>query len=617
MDGTRHGWLASLVLCLSLSLSLVPAGTSQSSDDDSPVPARVRALEGGAILQRGREQDRIEVTINTPVFPGDRLEVEGGPLEIQLPDGILIWLNEGSRADLLAVDNSSDESRERAILRLREGALEVAIPGERGRQGDVRIDTPESSVYLMSNGHFRVESARNATTVTSYRGIAELAGDEGSVLVRTGRQSRVETGEAPEDPWEVNTLRTDAFGDWCEERAAAYIAETASEERDFVEEVPIPVRHYVSELDHFGNWQYVSTFGWVWRPTAISVGWRPYYSGYWSWCPRGWTWISYEPWGWLPYHYGRWSWVAATGWVWIPGAVYSGAWVSWAVTPSYAGWCPLDYYNRPAYVSFNYTSVTVNHYGGGWNFLPLRRWGERNLYREIVRADRVPQLHGAITTRTLPHFDPRQARVQPGLVQKAVREVSIRPEAPRGHPTDAGISFRQADRRERGDNRKLVPSQNRPGIARRPSVPAPNQPGGMAPGPGVQRTVPSARAYRTLDPVTPQRPDDRRRPTAADRDSGVRLPREEKPSNSPRVPSASNDPSRRVLNRIFLEGTPAPRSGSGPRATPGGAAKPRVGSDRVGDSPAPRATVPPSRPSPPRPAPPPPRKSEGKKKDKP
>jgi len=57
----------------------------------------------------------------------------------------------------------------------------------------------------------------------------------------------------------------------------------------------------------------------------------------------GWTWVSYEPWGWAPYHYGRWF-VYGGGWGWWPGPVYAGYDPVWA----------------PAYVSF------FGFGGGGW-----------------------------------------------------------------------------------------------------------------------------------------------------------------------------------------------------------------------------------------------------------
>jgi hypothetical protein len=34
----------------------------------------------------------------------------------------------------------------------------------------------------------------------------------------------------------------------------------------------------------------------------------------------GWTWVSADPWGWAPYHYGRWFHHDRFGWCWYPGA---------------------------------------------------------------------------------------------------------------------------------------------------------------------------------------------------------------------------------------------------------------------------------------------------------
>ena len=61
----------------------------------------------------------------------------------------------------------------------------------------------------------------------------------------------------------------------------------------------------------------------------------------------GWTWVSYEPWGWAPYHYGRWM-VYGGNWCWWPGPVglYPGYYPIWA----------------PAYVSF------FGFGGGGFGF---------------------------------------------------------------------------------------------------------------------------------------------------------------------------------------------------------------------------------------------------------
>ncbi|MGH9591862.1 MAG: DUF6600 domain-containing protein, partial [Bryobacteraceae bacterium] len=69
--------------------------------------------------------------------------------------------------------------------------------------------------------------------------------------------------------------------------------------------------------------------------------WRPYADGYWAYTDDGWTWISYEDFGWATYHYGRWDFRADFGWYWVPQTQWAPAWVAWRSGGDYVGWAPL------------------------------------------------------------------------------------------------------------------------------------------------------------------------------------------------------------------------------------------------------------------------------------
>jgi uncharacterized protein DUF6600 len=94
-----------------------------------------------------------------------------------------------------------------------------------------------------------------------------------------------------------------------------------------------------------GNWIDVEGYGYGWQPDiAVSdQNWRPYADGYWAYTDDGWTWISYEDFGWATYHYGRWANLADYGWLWFPGEDldWGPAWVSWRTGGDYVGWAPL------------------------------------------------------------------------------------------------------------------------------------------------------------------------------------------------------------------------------------------------------------------------------------
>jgi hypothetical protein len=94
-----------------------------------------------------------------------------------------------------------------------------------------------------------------------------------------------------------------------------------------------------------GNWIEAEGYGYGWQPDVgvSDPNWRPYTDGYWAYTDYGWTWISYEDFGWATYHYGRWANLADYGWVWFPGSDldWGPAWVSWRTGGDYIGWAPL------------------------------------------------------------------------------------------------------------------------------------------------------------------------------------------------------------------------------------------------------------------------------------
>ncbi len=99
--------------------------------------------------------------------------------------------------------------------------------------------------------------------------------------------------------------------------------------------------YFYQKLSPYGEWIEVSPYGWVWSPTGVEPGWRPYTDGSWTYTDYGWTFVSDDDWGWAVYHYGRWVNDAEYGWIWIPGTVWGPAWVAWRYGDDFIGWAPL------------------------------------------------------------------------------------------------------------------------------------------------------------------------------------------------------------------------------------------------------------------------------------
>lgn len=112
---------------------------------------------------------------------------------------------------------------------------------------------------------------------------------------------------------------------------------------------PSPVRaretvsfdFFYDSLAPYGEWVQVGDYGLCWRPTDVDPDWTPYSDGYWAYTDAGWTWVSYEEFGGIVYHYGRWIRLDDDSWCWTPDYEWGPAWVSWRTSDDYVGWAPL------------------------------------------------------------------------------------------------------------------------------------------------------------------------------------------------------------------------------------------------------------------------------------
>ncbi len=113
---------------------------------------------------------------------------------------------------------------------------------------------------------------------------------------------------------------------------------------------------FFDTLSPHGNWVEAGPYGYCWQPRGVGADWAPYTDGYWVYTDAGWTWVSYEDFGSVTYHYGRWARVAGYGWIWKPDYEWAPAWVSWRSNDDVIGWAPL-----PPEATF---SVSIGF--GGW-----------------------------------------------------------------------------------------------------------------------------------------------------------------------------------------------------------------------------------------------------------
>lgn len=142
--------------------------------------------------------------------------------------------------------------------------------------------------------------------------------------------------------------------------------------------------YFYTELAPYGRWIEIDYGVIVWKPTIMHVSWLPYRMGRWIWTYDGWYWDSYEPFGYITYHYGRWFYDDYYGWLWYPDYEWAPAWVEWRYNNDYIGWAPLHPYATFS-ISFGirFTQVYYTPYHH-WHFVRFNHFCNPYPYNYFV-----------------------------------------------------------------------------------------------------------------------------------------------------------------------------------------------------------------------------------------
>jgi len=234
--------------------------TNEYADGDY---GRVRYQINGLTIRRGALNYEGAADLNSPVFPGDSI-VTGHDqrAEIELAGGTVVRIDRNSNVTFLALPSPYASFKDNTVLQIAEGSLR--IDARIDSDGEFRIDTPDASVYLLGDGDFRIEATGGSTRAISRRGVAEVVGAGGSVLVRGGMRTTVVNSGLPDAPEPFNTFGTDSFDRWVAERQGAYRHDQAYGEAygnsGVYEELPSEVQPYYGELSESGAWTNTSEY---------------------------------------------------------------------------------------------------------------------------------------------------------------------------------------------------------------------------------------------------------------------------------------------------------------------------------------------------------------------
>lgn len=364
-----------------------------------------------------------EPLVNDPLVPGDVMITGAGRAEIQLADGSLVTLDHDTELALLSLSDNMNLLENTTILQLASGSIILDAARMDSSEKRFQIDTDAASAFLLSDGLFRIDARPDGSTVImSRRGVVEVLAQDVSTIVRSGERITVRPFQIPGEPQAYNTRIMDEFDVWVTRREEALLARQRIDDQ-YPAGLPEPVRPYATELTYYGSWYRSPAFGWVWRPVGLHAGWQPYTYGRWVPSPAGLVWVSHEPWGWAPFHYGRWELLFGTGWVWIPGNVFSGAYVAWSLSPGYFGWCPLGYYDRPLTIHASYGG-----YHHPWVYVGQHHLYDRRVHESYIRDVTVVRTieKERVIVRGIPVVEPHKAKSYPKVAEEFHRQATVR-----------------------------------------------------------------------------------------------------------------------------------------------------------------------------------------------
>ena len=324
-------------------------------------PARVARLgymTGAVSFSPSGEEDWVQASINRPLTTGDRLWAdEGARTEIQV-GGAMIRMSADTGLSILNIDD------EIVQLQLTEGTLNVRVRRLEPNQV-FEVDTPNLAFTIRQPGAFRIEvdPDGNATTIIVRKGQGEVYGEDASYVIDTKQAYRF-TGTGLREYQYIDVPRRDKFDLWASDRDRRY--DNSASARYVSQDVV-----GYQDLDANGYWRVDASYGNVWIPNHVAVGWAPYRDGHWAWIdPWGWTWVDDVPWGFTVSHYGRWANLSGT-WGWVPGPMSTRA------------------YYAPALVAFvggsNFQLTISSGNVGAVAWFPL---GPRDVYRPSYQVSR-------------------------------------------------------------------------------------------------------------------------------------------------------------------------------------------------------------------------------------
>jgi hypothetical protein len=313
-----------LIPFLSLILfSTLFAGTPPASADSSHARIiRLSLVQGDVRFARETHGDPLTdssaawetASLNLPIRQGYVLATDSGRAEVEFENGAMAFLNENTVLEFYDLSLHDGERTTRLVLR--QGSASFYVNPASGDY--FSVTGGDFTAEATSRASFRLDNYDDGSTVEALKGNLSVIHKGNATRLVKGQSLSIKTGD--DSSLTVSRLpNEDDFDRWVSGRVDSVSTATNAA----LQYTSSP--YYASgfaDLYTYGAFSNCGGYGLGWRPFGAGISWSPFTSatGQWFWDPGlGWTWISAQPWGWAPFHYGGWLFDGSCGgWFYSP-----------------------------------------------------------------------------------------------------------------------------------------------------------------------------------------------------------------------------------------------------------------------------------------------------------
>ena len=314
-----------------LLLVVMVLGALPALADSTARIVRLSYVDGDVQIDRVTGHGAERAVLNMPVIQGMQLSTSGSATaEVEFEDGSTLRLVPDSTVEFRKLSLRSSGERVSSI-ELTQGTAYLEATTKKDA---CSITAGGQEITLAHGAHLRVNRSASNLALAVFKGEAEVQNPNGSVRVKKDETLNLDLND-PTQYQLVKGIDPNSYDNWNQQRDK-YRQTYASNHHDGYNSL---YSYGWSDLNYFGGFYPYGSYGMLWRPFGVGMGWDPFADGAWMYYPGyGYMWVSGYPWGWMPYRYGSWMFVPGYGWGWSPAT----AWNTWYATPVIYG-APAGY----------------------------------------------------------------------------------------------------------------------------------------------------------------------------------------------------------------------------------------------------------------------------------